>query len=125
MEEVLNADGIPLEGVLDGGGARMYAIIENGGKQYKVSEGDILRLEKLNAEVDSVIDAEKVLLVNDGSGVKVGTPTVDGAKVSLKVVEHGKDKKIIVYKFKAKKNYRRKQGHRQPYTEVVVEKIQG
>lgn len=125
MEEVLNATGIPLEGVLDGGGARMYAIIENGGKQYKVSEGDMLRLEKLDAEVDSVIDAEKVLLVNDGSGVKVGTPTVDGAKVSLKVVEHGKDKKIIVYKFKAKKNYRRKQGHRQPYTEVIVEKIQG
>ena len=103
----------------------MYAIIENGGKQYKVSEGDTLRLEKLDVDVDSVVDAEKVLFINDGSGIKVGTPTVDGAKVSLKVVEHGKGKKIVVYKFKAKKNYRRKQGHRQPYTDVVVEKIQG
>lgn len=103
----------------------MYAVIENGGKQYKVSEGDVLRLEKMETEVGALVEDSNVLLVNDGKETKIGTPVVEGAKVTLKVTEHGRGEKIIVYKFKAKKNYRRKQGHRQPYTEVSVEKIQG
>lgn len=102
----------------------MYAVIENGGKQYKVSEGDSIKMEKILAEAGTTLLAEKVLLINDGKATKVGVPTVEGAKVTLKVVEHGKGDKIIVYKFKAKKGYRRKQGHRQPFTEVVVEKIE-
>ncbi|MCI0502212.1 MAG: 50S ribosomal protein L21 [Fusobacteria bacterium] len=101
----------------------MYAIIENGGKQYKVAEGDTIQIEKLSVEEGSVVTDSKVLLVSDDNGLKVGQPYVDGATVSLKVVAHGKGDKVLVYKFKAKKNYRRKQGHRQPYTEVTVEGI--
>lgn len=103
----------------------MYAIIETGGKQYRVSEGDVIRVEKLDAPVGETVLAEKVLAVGNGSELKVGTPVVEGAKVSLKVQSHGKGEKIIVFKYKPKKNYRRKQGHRQPYTEVLVEKIEG
>lgn len=101
----------------------MFAIIETGGKQYKVKEGDTLRVELLNVEEGQEIDLEKVLMVSNGEEVKVGNPYVAGAKVTVKVKEHGKGKKIIVFKFKAKKNYRRKQGHRQPYTAIVIEKI--
>ncbi len=101
----------------------MYAIIENGGKQYKVAEGDTIQIEKLAVEEGSVVTDSKVLQVSDDNGLKVGQPYVDGATVSLKVVAHGKGDKVLVYKFKAKKNYRRKQGHRQPYTEVTVEGI--
>lgn len=103
----------------------MYAIIETGGKQYRVSEGDVIRVEKLDAPVGETVLAEKVLAVGNGDDLKVGTPVVEGAKVSLKVQNHGKGEKIIVFKYKPKKNYRRKQGHRQPYTEVLVEKIEG
>ncbi|MFZ7101844.1 MAG: 50S ribosomal protein L21 [Peptococcaceae bacterium] len=102
----------------------MYAIIETGGKQYKVQEGDTFKVELLNAEVGNTVDIEKVLMVNKDGQVKVGNPFVAGAKVTLKVEEHGKGDKIVVFKYKAKKNYRRKQGHRQPYTQVVVDKIQ-
>jgi large subunit ribosomal protein L21 len=102
----------------------MYAIIETGGKQYKVAEGDVLFLEKLEvAEGDSVA-FDQVLAVSKGGNLVVGAPLVAGAKVTAKVEKQGKDKKIIVYKYKAKKNYRRKQGHRQPYTKVIVEKIE-
>lgn len=101
----------------------MYAIIKNGGKQYKVVEGDTLQLEKINAEVGSLIKDNKVLLVANGESLEVGTPEVLNAEVVLKVVSHGKGEKVLVYKYKAKKNYRRKQGHRQPYTEVMVESI--
>jgi large subunit ribosomal protein L21 len=102
----------------------MYAIIETGGKQYKVAEGDVLFLEKLEvAEGDSVA-FDQVLVVSKGGNLVVGAPLVAGAKVTAKVEKQGKDKKIIVYKYKAKKNYRRKQGHRQPYTKVVIEKIE-
>lgn len=101
----------------------MYAIIETGGKQYKVQEGDTLRVELLDAEVGQTVEIDNVLMVNKDGQVKVGNPYVAGAKVELKVQEHGKGKKIIVFKYKPKKNYRRKQGHRQPYTAVVVEKI--
>ncbi len=102
----------------------MYAVIETGGKQFRVEEGKVLFVEKLNANVGDTVTIDKVLLVEKDGAVKVGTPVVDGAKAFLKVVEHGKGEKIIVFKMKSKKNYRRKQGHRQPYTKVVVEAIQ-
>lgn len=101
----------------------MYAIIETGGKQYKVQEGDVLYIEKLNAAEGDVVAFDKVLAVSKEDGLVVGSPLVSGAAVSAKVEKHGKGAKIIVYKYKAKKNYRRKQGHRQPYTKVVVESI--
>lgn len=102
----------------------MYAIIETGGKQYRVQEGDTLNLEKLPAEAGENVEIDKVLAVVNGEEVKIGTPLVQGAKVILKVLRNGKDKKIIIFKFKAKKNYRRKQGHRQPFSRVLVEKIE-
>lgn len=101
----------------------MYAIIETGGKQYKVEEGAVLFIEKLEAGEGEVVTFDKVLFVSKDGKVTAGAPTVTGATVTGKVEKHGKGQKIIVYKYKAKKNYRRKQGHRQPYTKVVVEKI--
>ena len=101
----------------------MYAIIKTGGKQYKVSEGDVIKVEKLNANVDEVVEINDVLAISNGTELTVGNPVVEGAKVQLKVIEHDKAKKIIVFKYKPKKNYRRKNGHRQPFTRVVVEKI--
>lgn len=103
----------------------MYAIIETGGKQYKVQEGDVLFIEKLEAQEGESVTFDRVLAISKEDGLTVGAPVVAGVSVSGKVEKHGKDKKIIVYKYKAKKNYRRKQGHRQPYTKVVIEKIQG
>ncbi|NLV92057.1 MAG: 50S ribosomal protein L21 [Firmicutes bacterium] len=102
----------------------MYAIIETGGKQYKVAPGDVIRVEKLSSEVDSEITLDKVLLVENDGELKVGSPVVDGAKVTAKVLSHGRGKKILVFKYKPKKNYRRRQGHRQPYTELRIEKIE-
>ena len=102
----------------------MYAIIETGGKQYRVSEGDTLYIEKLPALAEETVEIDQVLALVDGDNVKIGSPLVDGAKVVLKVVRHGRGKKIIVFKYKAKKNYRRKQGHRQAFTQVTVEKIE-
>ncbi|WP_202080211.1 50S ribosomal protein L21 [Caldalkalibacillus salinus] len=101
----------------------MYAIIETGGKQYKVEKGSELYIEKLHADEGDTVTFDHVVLVNKDGNVQVGTPTIDGASVSAKVDRHGKGKKILVYKYKAKKNYRRKQGHRQPYTKVVVDDI--
>ena len=101
----------------------MYAIIEACGKQYKVSEGDVVSLEKLDVAEGEKVTFEQVLLISDGDKVKVGTPTVKSAKVEATVVEHGKAKKIRVYKYKAKKNERKTQGHRQPYTKIKIEKI--
>ena len=98
----------------------MYAIIESCGKQYKVSEGDIVFFEKLDAEEGKKVSFDKVILVSEDGKVQVGNPYVKGVKVEGKVVSHGKAKKIIVFKMKAKKNYRRKQGHRQPYTKVEI-----
>ena len=100
----------------------MYAIIETGGKQIKVTEGQEIYIEKLEAGAGEQVTFDKVLMVG-GDNTKVGAPLVEGATVTAKVEKHGRDKKIIVYKMKAKKNYRRKQGHRQPYTKVVIEKI--
>lgn len=102
----------------------MYAIIETGGKQYRVQEGDTLYIEKLPAEAGETVEVNKVLAVVKDGDLKVGAPLLEGAKVVLKVVRHGRGKKIIVFKYKAKKNYRRKQGHRQPFTQVTVEKIE-
>ena len=101
----------------------MYAIIESCGKQYKVSEGDVVFFEKLDAEEGKKVTFDKVVLVSDDKKVEVGAPYVKGVKVEGKVVENGKAKKIIVYKYKAKKNYRRTQGHRQPFTKVEITKI--
>ncbi len=100
----------------------MYAIIETGGKQIKVEAGQEIYVEKLGVQADEVVTFDKVLLVG-GETVKVGAPTVEGATVTAKVVKEGRAKKITVFKYKAKKNYRRKQGHRQPYTKLVVESI--
>ena len=101
----------------------MHAIIETGGKQYKVTEGDTLFIEKLPVEAGEAVTFDKVLAVIDGENVTVGTPVVEGAKVDASVVKNGKGKKIIVFKYKPKKGYRRKQGHRQPYTKVTIGKI--
>lgn len=101
----------------------MYAIIETGGKQYKVSEGDVIFIEKLEAAEGETVTFDKVLVVADGDNVNVGAPAVDGASVTAKVEKQGKSKKIYVFKMKRKKNYRRKKGHRQPFTKVTIEKI--
>ena len=100
----------------------MYAIVKTGGKQYKVSEGDVLFVEKLNANEGDVVTLNEVLAVNNGE-LKLGTPVVEGASVQAKVVEQGKAKKVTVFKYKAKKDYRKKTGHRQLFTKLVVEKI--
>ena len=101
----------------------MYAIIESCGKQYKVAEGDVVFFEKLEAEDGKKVTFDKVVLVSEDGKVQIGNPYVKGVKVEGKVVSHGKGKKIIVFKMKPKKNYRRKQGHRQPYTKVEITSI--
>ena len=101
----------------------MYAIIESCGKQYKVAEGDVVFFEKLDVEEGKKVTFDNVVLVSDDKKVEVGAPYVKGVKVEGKVVAHGKAKKILVYKYKAKKNYRRTQGHRQPYTKVEITSI--
>ena len=101
----------------------MYAIIDTCGKQYKVAEGDLVFVEKLDAKEGDKVTFDQVLLISDDGKVKVGTPTIKNAKVEATVVKQGKAKKIVVFKYKAKKNERKKQGHRQPYTQVKIEKI--
>ena len=101
----------------------MYAIIESCGKQYKVAEGDVVFFEKLDAEEGKKVSFDKVVLVSDDKKIEVGAPYVKGIKVEGKVLANGKAKKILVYKYKAKKNYRRTQGHRQPYTKVEITSI--
>ncbi len=102
----------------------MYAVIATGGKQYRVAEGDVIFVEKLAGELDEQIVFSDVLTVVEDGSVKIGAPYLEGAKVTAKVVKQGKDKKILVYKYKSKANYRRRQGHRQPYTKVSIEKIE-
>ncbi|AZR73277.1 50S ribosomal protein L21 [Anoxybacter fermentans] len=102
----------------------MYAIIQTGGKQYRVEEGQIIKVEKLDVEEGSNVEFNDVLMVSTDDDLKVGKPLVEGAKVIGKVIEQGKDKKIIVFKYKPKKRYRKKMGHRQPYTKVLIEKIE-
>ena len=102
----------------------MYAIIKTGGKQDKGAEGDVIPVEKLEAAEGDVVTFDQVLTVVKEDGIVVGKPVVDGAKVTAKVEAQGKDKKILIFKYKAKSNYRKRQGHRQPFTKVVIEKIE-
>jgi large subunit ribosomal protein L21 len=101
----------------------MYAIIETGGKQYKVREGDVITVEKLAADAGSLYTFDRVLSVVNGDSATFGVPYVEGASVSASVIGDGKGKKIVVYKYRAKKNYHRKKGHRQPFTRLKIETI--
>ncbi|MDD6219460.1 MAG: 50S ribosomal protein L21 [Clostridia bacterium] len=101
----------------------MYAIIETGGKQYKVQAGDVVFIEKLDAEPEQEITFDKVIAVGKDDGIVVGTPTVEGASVTAKVLKNGKAKKVVVFTYKPKKNEKRKLGHRQPYTKVEISAI--
>ncbi len=101
----------------------MYAVIETGGRQYRVAVGDTIDVELLDAEVGATLDIEKVLLVSDDEAVRVGQPLVEGAHVSATVVEHGKGPKVIAFKYRPKQRYRRTLGHRQPYTRLRIERI--
>lgn len=101
----------------------MYAIIETGGKQYKVEAGDVIYIEKLEVEAESEVTFDKVIAVGSDDGIKVGAPYVEGATVSAKAVKNGKGKKVVVFTYKAKKNIKRKKGHRQPYTKVEISAI--
>jgi len=103
----------------------VFAVVETGGKQYKVNEGDIIFVEKLDCEDGAKIELDRVLALSTADGFKVGNPTVDGAKVIANVVKNGKSKKIYVMTYKAKKNEKTKNGHRQPYTKLQIEKIEG
>ena len=101
----------------------MKAVIVTGGKQYTVAEGDVLYIEKLNAEADTTVKFEQVLAVLDGENTKIGAPVVSGAVVEAKVVKNGKGKKLVIFKYKPKKGEKKKMGHRQPYTKVEITKI--
>ena len=101
----------------------MYAVIKTGGKQYRVQQGDVIFVEKINAQADEQVTFDEVLLVSNGEETKIGTPVVAGAKVEGKVLSQVKAAKIVVYKYKAKKNERKKQGHRQPYTKIEITAI--
>ena len=103
----------------------MYAVIETGGKQYRVSEGDVITVEKLNVEDGANVELDKVLILGEGSDIKVGTPYIEGAKIMGRVVENGKAKKVVIFKYKSKKDYRKKQGHRQPYTMIEILSLDG
>jgi large subunit ribosomal protein L21 len=102
----------------------MYAIVQTGGKQYKVSEGEILKVEKLAGEAGDKITLDQILMVKDENGTKIGAPLVKDARIIAEVIEQGRAKKIVVYKYKKRKNYRRKQGHRQSYTKIKIETIE-
>ena len=116
-----NASRVPASKVMEV--LQVYAIIATGGKQYRVSEGDIIYIEKLDNQVDDSVSFPVLML--GGEIVKAGNPLVEGAEVTGKVIQHGRGQKIIVYKYKSKKNYRRKQGHRQPFTKVEITGIKG
>ena len=103
----------------------MYAVIKSGGKQHRVEPGEVLELEKLDAEAGATVDFDQVMLIGDGKDVKIGAPFVDGGKVTAEVVEHGRGDKITVIKFHRRKNYRRQAGHRQYYTKVRIKEISG
>lgn len=102
----------------------MYAIFQTGGKQYRVSEGDVITVEKIAANEGDVVTFDQVLTVVNDADVKVGTPVVEDAKITAKVEKQDKARKILVFKYKAKSNYRRRQGHRQPFTKLTIEKIE-
>ncbi len=101
----------------------MYAVIKTGGKQYKVTQGEILRVEKLNAEIGAEIEIPEVLMIVDGGSVSVGKPVLENAAVKAKVLDHGLGKKVVVFKKKRRKGYRVKRGHRQPYTTLEISEV--
>ena len=101
----------------------MYAVIETGGKQYRVTEGDVINVEKLDAEAGKAVTIKEVLVVEKDDNTLIGTPYVSGASVKAEVVENGKAKKVVIYKYKAKKDSKKKQGHRQPYTQLKIKSI--
>lgn len=101
----------------------MYAVIETGGKQYQVKEGDVVFIEKLAVEADETVTFDKIVAVGTEEGIRIGTPYVDGASVEAKVIKNGKAKKITVFTYKPKKGEKKKQGHRQPYTQVRIEAV--
>ncbi len=101
----------------------MYAIVETGGKQFRVSKGDVIRVEKLAVAEGDSIALDQVMMLQSEAGTVIGNPYIDGASVNARVVENGKSKKVVIYKYKAKKNYRKKQGHRQPFTELEIVEI--
>ena len=103
----------------------MYAVIQTGGKQYKVTEGEVLRVEKLAGQAGDKVTIDQVLMIKDDNGVRIGSPIVQDARVTAEVMEQGRGKQIVVYKYKRRKNYRRKQGHRQAFTKIKIEKIEG
>lgn len=103
----------------------MYAVIASGGKQYKVTEGQVVRVEKLDAEEGSSVELDRVLMIADGEDLKIGTPYLDGGKVSAKVKAHGRDKKVEIMKFHRRKHYQKKTGHRQYYTDLEITGISG
>lgn len=102
----------------------MYAVVATGGKQYKVQEGEVLRVERLDGEVGTPVSFDQVLMVADGEAVQVGAPVLESATVSGHIVEQGKAKKIIVFKYKRRKHYRRKNGHRQQFTAIKIDRIE-
>jgi len=102
----------------------MYAVVSSGGKQYKVHEGEILRVEKISGNIGDKVSFDKILMYSDGENVRIGRPVLDDVTVRGQIVEHGKNKKIIVFKYKRRKRYRRKQGHRQQYTAIKIENIE-
>ena len=103
----------------------MYAVIETGGKQHRVVEGELIKVEKIVAETGSIIDFDRVLMVGEGESIKVGTPVVDGAKVSAEVIQHGRGEKVTIVKFKRRKHHMKRQGHRQWFTEIKITTING
>ena len=103
----------------------MYAVIESGGKQHRVTEGEVLQLEKLDAATGDKVEFDKIVMVGEGDSVKIGTPYVDGGQVTAEVLKQGRGDKVTIIKFNRRKNYRRKQGHRQWFTEVKITGIKG
>jgi large subunit ribosomal protein L21 len=103
----------------------MYAVIESGGKQHRIIEGELLKVEKIEGETGSIIDFERVLMVGEGETIKVGTPTVEGAKVSAEIMQHGRGDKVTIIKFKRRKHHMKRQGHRQWFTEIKITAING
>lgn len=102
----------------------MYAVVETGGKQYKVQPGDVIFVEKMEASEGETVKLDRVLMVSKDDGIVIGNPVVEGASVTAKVIKNGKGPKIMVFKYKPKKNYRRRQGHRQPYTKLQIEAVE-
>jgi len=103
----------------------MYAVIKTGGKQYKVAAGDKLKVEKLAGEVGSKVILDKILMLADGDAITIGSPLVAGAKVNATVVSHGRGDKVMIFKFRRRKHYRKTQGHRQSYTEILIDDVNG